>query len=81
VITTFHTLLTKPDPLPRRIIQEIAAQSQGIVVMTDIAAELLWSVYQVPTGNVEVIPHGVPPVKFQRDFSCKPQLGLEGSPL
>lgn len=78
VITTFHTLLTKPEPLPRRIIQEIAAHSQGIVVMTDIAAELLCRVYRVPTGNVEVIPHGVPPVKFQRDFACKPQLGLEG---
>lgn len=78
VVTTFHTLLTKPEPLPRRIIQEIAAHSQGIVVMTEIAAELLWSVYRVPTANVEVIPHGVPPVSFQRDDSCKKRLRLEG---
>jgi polysaccharide biosynthesis protein PslF len=77
VVTTFHTLLTNPAPLPRRIIQEIAEHSQGIVVMTEIAAELLWSVYRVPTTNVEVIPHGVPPVSFDRDDSCKKRLGLE----
>ncbi len=78
VVTTFHTLLTKPEPLPRRIIQEISARSQGIVVMTEIAAELLWSVYGVPTANVEVIPHGVPPVSFQRHGAHKQRLGLEG---
>ncbi len=78
IVTTFHTLLTKPQPLPRRIIQEIAAQSQGIVVMTEIAADLLWSVYRVPTANVEVIPHGVPTVPFERDISCKQRLGLAG---
>ena len=78
IVTTFHTLLTQPEPLPRRIIQEIAAHSQGIVVMTKIAAELLWSVYGVPTAHVQVIPHGVPTVTFDRDDSCKQRLGLAG---
>ncbi len=78
VVTTFHTLLTKPESLPRRIIQEIAAKSQGIVVMTDIAARLLHSVYRVPQANVHVIPHGVPTVPFERNQSYQDRLGLAG---
>ena len=78
IVTTFHTLLTRPDPLPRRLIQNLAAHSQGIVVMTHIAADLLAGVYGVSGPTVHVIPHGVPMVPFQRNGTHKDRLGLAG---
>ncbi|MEX0977518.1 MAG: glycosyltransferase family 4 protein [Pirellulales bacterium] len=78
IVTTFHTLMTQPAPLPRRLIQQIAANSQGLVVMTKIAAKLLTSVYGVPDRRVRVIPHGVPEVPFERDDTHKTRLGLKG---
>ena len=78
IVTTFHTLLTQPDPLPRRVIQNLAARSQGIVVMTKVAARLLADVYGVSGSHVQVIPHGVPEVSFHRDDAHKSRLGLAG---
>jgi polysaccharide biosynthesis protein PslF len=78
IVVTFHTLLTRPEPLPRRLIQDIAAHSSGIIVMTQVAARVLRSVYQVSRTKVEVIPHGVPEVSFARDESARTRLGLQG---
>lgn len=78
IVTTFHTLMTRPDPLPKRLIQNLAASSQGIVVMTQIAARLLERVYGVSGSYVRVIPHGVPTVPFERHDTHKARLGLEG---
>ena len=78
IVTTFHTLLTEPPALPRRLIRRLAARSQGIVVMTHVAARLLAEVYGVADARVRVIPHGVPPVPFQRDEGRKARLGLAG---
>ncbi len=78
IVTTFHTLLTQPAPVPRRLIQNLAAHSQGMVVMTKVAARLLTSVYAVPALNVRVIPHGVPQVASEGSETHKARLGLAG---
>jgi len=78
IVTTFHTLLTEPAALPGRIIQNLAAHSQGIIVMTRVAARLLERVYHVSGAQVQVIPHGVPEVSYRRDGSHKARLGLTG---
>ena len=78
IVTTFHTLLTEPTAVPRRIVQNLAAHSLGIVVMTRVAARLLERVYHVSGAKVQVIPHGVPEVPYQRDGSHKTRLGFAG---
>ncbi len=78
IVTTFHTLLTEPTAAPRRIVQNPAAHSRGVVVMTRVAARLLERVYHVSGEKVQVIPHGVPEVPYQRNGSHKTRLGLAG---
>ena len=76
IVTTFHTLLTEPAPLPRRLVQILAARSQGIIVMTKVAAGLLSDIYGVSGPRVQVIPHGVPVVARERDPGQKVRLGF-----
>jgi glycosyltransferase involved in cell wall biosynthesis len=78
LVTTFHTLLARPDPLPRHLIQMLAARSAGIVVMTKLAARLLADAYGVTGPRVRVVPHGVPVVPFERDEAQKVRLELAG---
>jgi polysaccharide biosynthesis protein PslF len=78
IVTTFHTLMRQPAPLPRRLIRILGARSQAIVVMTKIAARLLDRVYGVSGRRVQVIPHGVPVVARERENSQQDQLGLAG---
>jgi glycosyltransferase involved in cell wall biosynthesis len=46
--------------------------------MTHVAERLLASVFGVTGPRVDVIPHGVPEVPFERDLAQKAQLGLAG---
>jgi polysaccharide biosynthesis protein PslF len=78
IVTTLHTLLTEPEPLPRSLVQDLAAHSQGLVVMTKIAARLLADIYGVTGSSVKVIPHGVPEVAFERDERHKAAVGMAG---
>ena len=78
IVTTFHTLPTEPALKPYQLIREIAKHSDGVIVMTETAAKLLQSVYQIFKTSVRVIPHGVPVVPFDRDRSHREALGLAG---
>jgi glycosyltransferase involved in cell wall biosynthesis len=71
-------LLTQPDSVPLRLIQRLAAHSEHVVVMTKVAARLLSEVYNVSGPGLQVIPHGVPGVPFQRDPTRRARLGLDG---
>lgn len=61
IVTTLHTILGKPDPLHQRVLEELAALSSRVVVMSEHGAQLLGEVYAVPADKIDLIPHGIPP--------------------
>jgi glycosyltransferase involved in cell wall biosynthesis len=78
IVTTLHTILASPNLHQRRVMDEIAALSDRLVVMTAGGAQLLREVHGVAEEKIDVIPHGIPNVPFA---GSKNRLGVEGRPL
>jgi glycosyltransferase involved in cell wall biosynthesis len=78
LVTTLHTVLREPDANQRAVLNEIAKLSDRLVVMSELAAELLRDVYAVPGGKIDIIPHGVPDIHFMDPNYFKDRFGTEG---
>ena len=78
LVTTLHTVLREPDPDQRLVLEEIAQLSDRLVVMSQLASEMLREVYAVPAGKIDVIPHGVPEMSFMDPNFFKDKFGTEG---
>lgn len=76
VITTFHTVLPKPEPWMRETLRRIAERSTVVVVMAETAARLLGDMYGIERPPV-VIPHGMPAIAPHGRHRFKRQLGIE----
>ena len=78
IVTTLHTILKNPDPDQRRVLEEVAALSDRLVVMSERSSEFLHDVYNVSLGKVDMIPHGIPDVPFVDPSFNKDLFGVEG---
>jgi glycosyltransferase involved in cell wall biosynthesis len=78
IVTTLHTILAAPNLHQRRVMDELTALSDRLIVMTAGGADLLREVHGVPEEKIDVIPHGIPDVPFA---GSKNRLGVEGRPL
>jgi glycosyltransferase involved in cell wall biosynthesis len=78
LVTTLHTVLRQPDANQRIVLEEIAQLSDRLIVMSELAAQLLREVYAVPAGKIDVIPHGVPDMPFMDPNYFKDKFGTEG---
>ncbi len=78
LVTTLHTVLREPDTYQRAVLEEIASLSDRLVVMSELAAELLRDVYAVPDEKIDVIAHGVPEMHFMDPNYFKDRFGTEG---
>ncbi len=78
VVTTLHTILQEPGDEQRAVLEELAALSDRLVVMTQRGKEFLQTVYGVPESKIDVIPHGIPDVPFVDPNFYKDRFGVEG---
>jgi len=78
IITTLHTILAAPNLHQRRVMDELTALSDRLVVMTAGGADLLREVHGVDEEKIDIIPHGIPNIPFA---GSKNRLGVEGRPL
>jgi glycosyltransferase involved in cell wall biosynthesis len=78
LVTTLHTVLREPDGNQRAVLEEVAGLSDRVVVMSQLAAQLLHEVYGVPSDKIDVIPHGVPDMPFMDPNYFKDKFGTEG---
>ena len=75
VVTTFHTVLAKPDPDQRHAMNGIIEASTRLIVMADKGRSLLRKVYAVADAKIDVIAHGIPDHKFEEPDLAKARLG------
>ena len=78
IITTLHTVLRDPDPDQRAVLNEIAALSDRLVVMSRNSADILQEVFKVSPDKIDLIPHGIPDLPFTDPSFYKDSFGVEG---
>src|SRR5208282_5279095 len=64
VVTTLHTVLREPDLDQLIVMQEIAARSDRLIVMSEHSSRFLQNVFGVSRDKIDLIPHGIPDMPF-----------------
>ncbi len=78
LVTTLHTVLQDPTEEQQTVLEEIGRLSDRMVVMSDLAKDILDDVYAIPPEKVAMIPHGIPDVPFIDPNYYKDQFGVMG---
>ena len=64
VVTTLHTVLRRPDLNQRSVMQQIAACSDRLIVMSEYSSRILQDDFGVSADKIDLIPHGIPDLPF-----------------
>ena len=71
VVTTLHTVLREPDLNQLVVMQEIAARSDRLIVMSEHSSQFLQDIFRVPSRKIDLVPHGIPDLPFAEPASYK----------
>lgn len=78
VVTTLHTVLREPDVDQLIVLQEIAARSDRLIVMSEHSSQFLQDVFRVPAGKIDLIPHGIPDLPLAEPVLHRDSLSAQG---
>jgi glycosyltransferase involved in cell wall biosynthesis len=78
IVTTLHTILDNPNPDQLKVLKEIAAVSDRLVVMSKRGVIFLREIYGVSNDKIDLIPHGIHDVPFVDPSFHKDLFGVEG---
>jgi len=77
VVTTLHTILEKPDPDAKAVLERILENSDFVVVMAQAGVGMLEELYGGHADRIRYIPHGCPNVPYIGTTMTKTSLGLK----
>ena len=76
-VVTLHTVLDNPSDSQRTIVQKMAKAAR-LVVMSQVAADLLARRYELQGERVHIIPHGIPDMAPRDQNDLKAKFGVAG---
>ena len=78
VIVTLHTVLEKPSPEERAVMDAILRRASKVIVMAERGREILQRVHGAHAASIAMIPHGVPDRELVEPDTMKARFGWEG---
>ena len=76
VIVTFHSVLPNPDKIKKKVVKAIALRCSAIIVMANIAIDILVNDYGIEKSKIQLIHHGIPNVKYEKNNFFKKKFKL-----
>jgi glycosyltransferase involved in cell wall biosynthesis len=76
VVTTL--VLREPSYDQRMVMEEIAAISDRLIVMSELSSQFLQEIFKVPGSKIDMVAHGVPDLPFLDPNFYKDRFGVEG---
>ncbi|UCC69394.1 MAG: glycosyltransferase family 4 protein [Armatimonadota bacterium] len=77
-VITLHTVIPKPEPHVRGMVRHLAEHSYRMVVMNELAIDVLYADYGIERDRIALIHHGGVPPSLESREDAKARLGLAG---
>lgn len=77
IVITFHTVLPKPVPEMKKVVEEINDYCRLIFVMTKLSKQILMSDYNISDDKIKIVPHGIHPSSYAPSQKTKKILKLQ----